>query len=418
MLGFELAWHGEIGHERDCYFRKMAIPERAIGPILRSWQLDGSPSLAAEHWPTIYGRYDFSLLRDVRGKVNGIKLLEFNADTPTSVLETVEIQWEYYRHFYDELVRRHGGELFQWNELYEKMVVAWAEEIEKYRRITGEPVDLIHVACSEADQEGEDAMTIGVIGSALEQASRNLEGRGRLGFRVKYITMESINRRPTSDTADTFVVGVTNADGGLNTTDQGVIPGYFVDGQGERIRIIFKLHPWEHFLNLRHTRHGFGETAMHDLMSARPTIWIEPPYKMLWSNKGILALLWQEYKNDPVIGPLLLPTYFVGDPNMPDGFMLDCVLKPLLGREGANVTIYQGGNVLERGGGIYGAEGYVAQQHCSLPTFHDRSEGVMYAVAGLWMVRDESAGLCLRESSNRITNNCSYFAPHMARKGH
>ena len=72
----------------------------------------------------------------------------------------------------------------------------------------------------------------------------------------------------------------------------------------------------------------------------------------------------------------------------------------------------------EHGGGVYGDEGYVFQQLCLLPEFHDRNEGVMHPVIGLWMVRDEDVDLCVRESPNNVTNNISYFVPHAVRKGH
>lgn len=420
ILGFERSAHDDPLHRpQDCYFKRLSIPETAVGPILRSWQLDNvdeSPNRLPEHYPTIYGRYDLALQLDEFGKVAGIKLLEFNADTPTSVVETAVIQPLWLEAVQSHLERRHGN-VFQWAGLYDCMVVAWKEEIEKFRRITGRGVDVVHVACTEVEEEGEDYMTIGVIGSALEEAVRQLEHEGKPGFRVKYISMESINRVPTSDTSDTYVVGTMGVNG-FNTAEQGVIPGYFVDSEGERIKFIFKLHPWEYFLNPVHTKHGFGETAMHDLMSTAPTTWVEPVWKMIWSNKGILALLWEQYKNDPEIGPYLLPTYFANDPAMPADFTKNCAQKPLLGREGANVTLFKDGSVLEHGGGVYGDEGYVFQQLCLLPEFHDRNEGVMHPVIGLWMVRDEDVDLCVRESPNNVTNNISYFVPHAVRKGH
>lgn len=422
ILRFERPWHGDPTHkERDCYFRRLSIPDRAVGPIMRTWQIDNadlSPNNLPEHYPTIYGRFDLGLILDERGKVAGVKVLEFNADTPTSVVETADIQAKWYEDLYDHFQRRHGN-VYQWNELFEQLVEAWKAEIRKYERITGKRVTVVHSAFTEAEEEGEDALTAGVMYDALRTASRELSRDGQNpAFRVELITMESINRVPTSESTDTYVVGTMGPDGTLSAANQGVIPGYFVDGSGQRIEMIFKLHPWEFFLDPRHTRHGFGETAMHDMMSASPTIWVEPIYKMLWSNKGVWALLWEKYKNDPEISQFLLPTFFPDDPAMPVGFQNNCARKALLGREGASVTLYKDGMVLEHNDGTYGNEGYVLQELCELPEFQDRNEGAIHPVAGLWMVRDDDAGLCFRESGGLITNNTSYFVPHLVREGH
>ena len=62
-------------------FHELNIPFNLVELIKRSWEND-------VHWH-LYGRFDFA------GGVDGkpIKLLEFNADTPTSLYETAIIQW-------------------------------------------------------------------------------------------------------------------------------------------------------------------------------------------------------------------------------------------------------------------------------------------------------------------------------------
>ena len=57
---------------------------------------------------------------------------------------------------------------------------------------------------------------------------------------------------------------------------------------------------------------------------------IEPAWKMLLSNKAILPVLWELYPDHPN----LLPSYYE-----PQKFSTDFVKKPILSREGANVTI-------------------------------------------------------------------------------
>lgn len=80
---------------------------------------------------------------------------------------------------------------------------------------------------------------------------------------------------------------------------------------------------------------------------------IEPAWKMILSNKGILAILWELFPNHPY----LLPTYRRPDASLAStGF----AKKPLLSREGENVTLSTDGQTVSaHNGGRYGDEGYV-----------------------------------------------------------
>jgi glutathionylspermidine synthase len=127
------------------------------------------------------------------------------------------------------------------------------------------------------------------------------------------------------------------------------------------------------------------------------TIWLEPIWKMLWSNKGILALLHTFAPECPYLLPANL-----GAP--PSGAY---VKKPLLSREGANVTTVRNGEVLASTGGEYGAEGYVYQEFLELPEV----EGTR-PVIGSWVVDGEPAGLGIREDG-LITGNVARFVPHI-----
>jgi glutathionylspermidine synthase len=87
------------------------------------------------------------------------------------------------------------------------------------------------------------------------------------------------------------------------------------------------------------------------------------------------------------------------------------VRKPLLGREGANITLHQPGKDLETGGN-YGAEGFIYQDAAQLKSF----EG-MYPVIGSWVIGHEegnaAGGMGIRESAMPITTNASQFVPHL-----
>ena len=102
-----------------------------------------------------------------------------------------------------------------------------------------------------------------------------------------------------------------------------------------------------------------------------------------------------------LLAPVVLPAYF-------ERFRIsgDYVQKPLLSREGANVAVYRGGEVL-REEGSYGAEGYVYQGYVEVPKF-----GNGYTTIGSWIVGDQAAGIGIREDDTPITRNTSRFVPH------
>ena len=139
----------------------------------------------------------------------------------------------------------------------------------------------------------------------------------------------------------------------------------------------------------------FGKNILYDKNS---TLWIEPSWKMILSNKAILPVLWQLYPNHPY----LLKTYFN------KGDLTDYVKKPLLSREGANVEIIKGNQIIEKTEGDYGEEGYVYQQLINLPNFDNN-----YPIIGSWVIGQEAAGMGIRESNMLITNNTSRFIPHL-----
>jgi glutathionylspermidine synthase len=179
--------------------------------------------------------------------------------------------------------------------------------------------------------------------------------------------------------------------------------GRFYDNQGRHLDVVFKLYPWEWLIE-----DEFGPAVLAD--SARPggTTWVEPAYKMLWSTKALLPVLWQMFGSDPVLGEFLLPAYFADE--MPSSWR-DYVRKPLWGREGANVAIVRDGAVATELPGRYGTEGFVVQEFAPLPNFPG-VDGPHHPVLGVWLVDGEPAGLGIRESDGLITDNLSYFVPH------
>jgi glutathionylspermidine synthase len=284
---------------------------------------------------------------------NGIdqpKLLEYNADTPTALFETAVWQWRWL----EDLIASHDlpANADQFNSVHDKLIARWKAILP--------PGETVHFTCMQEYEE--DRGTVRYLQDTAEQA----------GFKTK--------------TIDLAQIGVS---GGL------------WDLENERIDNLFKLYPWEWLV-----LDGFK-----DVLPKLETKWIEPAWKMILSNKGMLALLWERYPNHPN----LLPAYFEHDFEalhaFPDGF----VKKPLLSREGANITVVRDKEVVSHVAGVYGAEGYIKQGIANIPTFESEDGGLKYAVLGSWVVGNEPAGMIVRESSEMITNNWSQLVPHFIR---
>jgi glutathionylspermidine synthase len=124
---------------------------------------------------------------------------------------------------------------------------------------------------------------------------------------------------------------------------------------------------------------------------------------MLVSNKALLPLLWQRYPGHPN----LLEAHFAGDKTPTTG---NWVKKPLLAREGANITKLVSGQVIPVTGSDFHQEydnGYVYQQWFELPIFDG-----FRPIIGSWIVGGKTAGIGIREDKNDVTGNDSHFVPH------
>lgn len=270
--------------------------------------------------PDLYGRFD--LRYDGDGPP---KLLEFNADTPTSLVEAASAQWFWLEELHPDAD--------QWNSLHERLIDAW-------RRFP--MVDFVHFVYTDADTSGEDFMTTAYLRETAIQA----------GLKTHLLPIEQIGWDPWAHR--------------------------FVDDQNRSIHTVFKLYPWEWLVSDK-----FG-----GYLSAGP-MWIEPAWKMLLSNKALLAILWELYPGHPN----LLPAYLDGPRELVYGY----VAKPLLGREGAGIRI-----------GEDPGKGHCYQAFHPLPDFDGRRP-----VLGAWVVAGEPAGLGIRESANLITGTEARFIPHL-----
>ncbi|MFF8374919.1 glutathionylspermidine synthase family protein [Streptomyces sp. NPDC015661] len=303
--------------------------------------------LVAESWrrraelPSLYGRFD--LRYDGTGPA---KMLEYNADTPTSLVEAASPQW-----FWME-ERFPGAD--QWNSLHERLVDAWRRQAHLL------PPGPLHFAHSDGDELGEDLMTVAYLRETAQQAGLDTEA-----LSVERIGWDRLSRR-------------------------------FVDDRLRFIRSCFKLYPWEWLTTDRFGRHVLD--TLDNGGGTGTTCWIEPAWKMLLSNKALLAILWELNPGHPH----LLPAYLDGPREL--AATTGWVAKPLLGREGAGVTLHEAGTEPF----VRDGEACCYQELAPLPDFDGNR-----VVLGAWVVEDEAAGLGIRESAGLVTDEYARFLPHV-----
>ncbi|MEY5027198.1 MAG: hypothetical protein RLZZ244_2726 [Verrucomicrobiota bacterium] len=166
---------------------------------------------------------------------------------------------------------------------------------------------------------------------------------------------------------------------------------WFVDLQKRPIHTLFKLYPWEWML-----REPFG---IH--LPKAPCQFIEPPWKMLLSNKEILVLLWELFPDHPN----LLPAF-----SSPERLGARWIQKPVFGRGGAGITVHTETEPHTTPGAPAIECGFVYQAYAP-PLAH---EGY-HPVLGSWIVGGEACGMGIRESVSPITLEGSRFVPHLIR---
>jgi glutathionylspermidine synthase len=223
---------GAVQHVMDNkLYKQFNIPEAFVPLIERSWM---------EDHPSIYGRFDFCY------KNGQLKLLEFNADTPTSLYEAGIVQWFWLQDF--------DKSKDQFNSVHEKLIDYWKYLKEYLYEGT------LHFTCLK--ETLEDLTNTEYMRDCAMQA----------GLETKLVFVDDI---------------------GWDEYDQ-----EFVDMENQPIKNMFKLYPWEWMMN-----EDFGK---HILAEKNKILWIEPAWKMILSNKAILPILWKLYPECPY----LLPAYF------------------------------------------------------------------------------------------------------------
>lgn len=309
---------------------------------------DHCKALIEQSWKrgdkSLYGRFD--LVYDGQDE---IKMLEYNGDTPVSILECSVAQWDYIQQAEDipEPLR------IQYNMLDERLIETWQERFA--------PNSLIHFAASGGFRHEDWGNLTYIMDTAL-----------RAGMDVKEIKMQDI---------------------GLTDT------GLFVDLEDYHMENVFKLYPWEWMMDEQFGAH----------IEKSQTRWMEPAWKMLLSNKAMLVKLWELNKGHPLLLEAYAHTSEVPDGKWAKKAIHGREGSNIYTFERKNGitmedTLAQGSHYVED----YVKWGYMFQKWHNLPV-HDGYRPII----GSWVIGDQACGMSIREDRNLVTGNDAFFAAHV-----
>ena len=322
-------------------FHEIGIPFNLVDIIKESWEND-------VHWH-LYGRFDLA------GGLDGkpIKLLEFNADTPTALFETAIIQWAI-------LKQNAMEESSQFNASYEALV-------DNFKRLVILEED---VSDFEERYDGWKFLFTSVRGNSEEENTVRLLQHiaTEAGFETEFAYMDDVEF----------------------DEEEGIIY------QDENYELWFKLIPWEDIA----LEESDLAMILKNIISNQKAIIFNPAYTLLFQSKGLLKILWDLYPNHP----LLLESSFEPLEGQKQ------VKKPVFGREGGNVSILdENASELESVDGEYANHKMLYQAYTELAT---DSQGQSYQ-AGVFYAY-EACGLGFRKGG-KILDNMSKFVGHVVR---
>lgn len=319
-------------------YMDLGVPSNLVGLIEDSWAQDDLH---------LYGRFDLA------GGLDGlpIRLIEFNADTPTSLFESSIVQWA--------MLRANGmDETRQFNNLHEMLT-------ENFRRLITRDQPLANFAERYA---GEKLLFSSIGGLAEDERT------------VRYLQQVAGEAGLYNDFCYLHEAGFTAEDGVFNR-------------DGQLADFWFRLYPWEDIAaeELELTR-LLEKIARH----GRTRI-LNPAYTLLFQSKGMLCVLHELFPDSPY----LLPTAFSPLPGVAQ------VEKKLFGREGANVRLLDAeGRETFSTDGRYAHHKSVYQQHAA---FARDAAGNHYQ-AGVFFV-GEACALGFRRGGE-VLDNLSKFVGH------
>jgi glutathionylspermidine synthase len=318
-------------------FHEIGIPFNLVDLIKESWEED-------VHWH-LYGRFDFA------GGIDDqpIKLLEFNADTPTALFESAIIQWAI-------LKQNKLDELKQFNFIYEAIV-------DNFKRLVTLEED---VSNFDIYYEGWNFLFSSIKGNIEEENTvRLLEHMAKeAGFKTNFAFVDEVE-----------------------FNDEGI----FYDNN--KYELWFKLIPWEDIA----IDEADLAVLLTNIIKNKEAIVFNPAYTLMFQSKGFLKILWDLFPNHPN----LLETSF-------EPLNKKQVRKPVFGREGGSVAILdKEGNVIKEKKDIYQNHKMIYQEFVNLPY----DEAGNFYQAGVFFAY-EACGVGFRRGG-RIIDNMSKFVGHI-----
>ncbi|WP_214829523.1 glutathionylspermidine synthase family protein [Exiguobacterium algae] len=311
---------------------------------------------------TIIGRYDWIV------KDDQLKLMEFNADTPTFIKELFD-------------VNGYVTDAFGLNDPNKQSVLQLKEELRKaivaaWQRLKREGTPKI--VFTAHDDDIEDKWTSRFLQETLDLPS-------------EFVPLH------------------------LLLVDQ---DGVYTPA-GERIDILYRqTYPIEHLVDDRSPDGDRIGIRLLELNQQKVVSLLNPLSAFLMQSKGVQALIWELYETETffdeaerdIIHTYFLPTYLEAAPFFGQA---DYVKKPAFGREGDSVILYtkDGRPFHKEALQTYAEETAVYQQFIELPTRMTQTmKGLTetHVMVGCFCLNGRPSALGVRAGS-KITNNHSYY---------
>ena len=319
---------------------EVGIPFNLQDLVKSSWDND-------VHWH-IYGRFDFA------GGIDGkdIKLIEFNADTPTTLYESSILQWML-------LKANDLDENSQFNNIYE----ALKDNFKRLMVLDGDLADF------DKRYDGYKILFSSYEGIEEEEVTTKF--------------LETCAREAGYETGFSF----------LNQVGFDEEKGIFNENE-ENFEFWFKLFPWEDLA----VEEGDLTLMLKSIVDNRKAILLNPAYTLMFQSKGMLKVLYDLFPDSPY----LLETSF--EPLKDKRY----IEKKVFGREGENCHIFdKDGSTIAKKEGDYGHHKSIYQEFVDYP----KDENGLYYQAGVFFAY-EPCGLSYRRG-DIILDDDSKFIGHV-----
>lgn len=327
----------------------------------------------------VIGRLDFAV------NENEIRLLEFNADTPTFIKETFHVNEQVCQHF--QCKNPNEGE----EERLKSAVRGAIKQAWKHLGRNGKPKI---VFTSHRDHD-EDLWTT----QYLMEIS---------GVEAEFVSLDEL-----------FILDEPIIDRGTLVQEQGVYTP-----TGERIDILYRqTYPLEHLIDDKDPDAGtpVGEVLL-SLVQQKKVAIINPISAFLMQSKAILSLIWGLHEEKSpfytkeeheMIKTYFLPTYL--DPDPFKKAEVPYVKKPSFGREGDTVEIWncKGEKWIEDRNKTYFDSLPIYQKFVPLMDSKIQTEqGMKNAkiMFGCFLLNGKPSSIGIR-AGEQITDNASYYFP-------